>query len=196
MYPTFELEKFYWGQGKTRVLGVDEVGRGALAGPFVVAGALFLEEDWVDGVRDSKLISEKKREDVAEDLTESVVYEIVEVSHADVDQMGLTKAFNYALREIVKKIGCDVVVIDGNRMRGYGDKFHFQKKADRDVMSVAAASVLAKVYRDNLMIDYATTYPEYGFEKHKGYASEEHRNSIMQFGQCEIHRKSFNLSFL
>lgn len=193
MYPTFELEKSFWEAGKKRVLGIDEVGRGALAGPFVLAGVIFDDEDWIDGVRDSKLISKNKREDVAHDLRERVRYEIAEVSHRDVDRLGLTKSFTYALRQIVEKMPCDIVVIDGSRMRGFGNKFHFQHKADRDVMSVAAASVIAKVYRDDKMIDFAQEFPEYGFDRHKGYGSAEHRACIKKLGPCPIHRRSFKL---
>ena len=173
--------------------GIDEAGRGCLAGPLVVAGAVLKEP--VKGLADSKQLSEKQREILFERLQNAAEFKIVFCDHEMVDTKGLSACLKYAI-ETIKAHFCEhEILMDGNCTFGVSG-ISTMVKADAKVAEVSAASILAKVSRDRYMCDIAPSYPEYAFEKHKGYGSALHVKMIRQFGYCDIHRKSFKLKAL
>jgi ribonuclease HII len=197
--PSIDLEKDLWIQGYKRVCGIDEVGRGPLAGP-VVAGAVVIGSDdhFLDGVRDSKSMTEKRREYFFDEIKKNCLgWGIGIVESIELDELGISKAIQKAMvlavgdleKRMKEKV--DFLIVDGNVMKigGYpmkkiilGDNFHY---------SISAASVIAKVARDRMMREYAKTYPNYGFEKHVGYGTKVHMDALKKYGPCEIHRKCF-----
>lgn len=173
--------------------GIDEAGRGCLAGPLVVAGAVLKEP--VSGLNDSKQLSPKQREALFEILQSKAEFKIVFCDHTMVDSKGLSACLKYAIETIKAHFEGHEILMDGNCTFGVSG-IATMVKADAKVAEVSAASILAKVSRDRYMCEIASTYPEYAFEKHKGYGSALHVNKIKAFGYCEIHRKSFKLKFL
>ncbi len=184
-------------QGLQAICGVDEAGRGPLAGP-VVAAAVILPIDFSpEGIADSKQISAARRESAYARITgEALAYGIAESSVAEIDDLNVLQATFLAMRRAVEALDRrpDYLLIDGN-MTIPGMKLPSQAVigGDGKVLSIACASILAKVHRDKIMCDYHQLYPQFGFDRHKGYATHEHRQMIAQFGAVEIHRKSFNL---
>ena len=171
--------------------GIDEAGRGPIAGSLVMAGAILTKE--VDGLDDSKKLTEKRREKLYEIVKNSSKYFIYEVNAAKIDEIGLSKSIKECLEAIKQHFGEDAnFLFDGNSSFGV-EGIPTLIKADAKVQAVSAASILAKVYRDRQMIEYAKVYPEYGFEKHKGYGTKAHLEAIDKFGYCEIHRRSFKI---
>lgn len=182
------------------VCGTDEAGRGPLAGPVVAAAVVLPEGLIIDGLDDSKKLTEKKREALFDEIISSAVaYGIAEATAEEVDEINILAASLLAMRravEIVRQTVCpDVVLIDGNRQTDFGVKSITVVKGDATSHSIAAASVLAKVTRDRLMERLDEKYPVYGFKKHKGYPTKDHKLAVYEFGPCPIHRRSF-LSFL
>ena len=177
------------------ILGIDEVGRGPWAGPLVV-GACLLPET-IEGLTDSKKLSAKKREQLAVDIRERADYGLGWIPAHELDSLGLTEALCKACREAVSQIqgGFDQIIIDGtiNFLRGtkYEDIVQVVPKADFLVPEVSAASIIAKVSRDQYMYDLAEKYPGYGFEKHVGYGTAAHKKAIAELGICDEHRRSF-----
>lgn len=198
--PDIALERKLWTRGFLNVAGLDEAGRGPWAGP-VTAGAVIIRNDSqiVGIVTDSKKMSPKKR-DEAYDLIKQTAsgWGIGEVSAADIDQLGIQKAvqlaMTLALKQAEQMVGAvaDYLIIDGKNVITIA-QYQMEKmnKGDLKHYSIAAASVLAKVYRDRLMQEYSSKYPEYGFESHKGYGTAFHSMALAQFGPCDIHRKSY-----
>lgn len=196
--PNFEIEKNLAEQlNITYIAGVDEVGRGCLAGPIVAAAVIF-DKHVVRGkimkeIADSKSLTAKKRKEIDLWIRENCFdFAIGEVDAEEIDQFGIgaanVMAFSRALNGLQK---CDFAVIDGRKFRGLDFQFACFEKGESKSISIAAASIVAKVYRDNLMKDNSLIYPEYGFEKHKGYGSELHYEKVLQFGPSPIHRKTF-----
>ena len=178
-------------QNSYKLCGIDEAGRGPIAGPLVVAGVV-LKSDIKD-LNDSKKLTSKKRKELYEIIKKSSKYYIYLVDAKKIDNFGLSKAINESLKAIKNFFSKDVeFLFDGNSSFGV-DGINTLIKADQKVKEVSAASILAKVFRDNLMQEYAKIYPEYGFEKHKGYATKAHLEAIKKYGYCEIHRKSFKI---
>lgn len=173
--------------------GIDEAGRGCLAGPLVVAGVILKEP--VLGLNDSKLLSEKQREYFFEILQTKAEFKIVFCDHEMVDTKGLSSCLNYAIETIKSHFKGHEILMDGNCSFGVTG-ISTMVKADAKVPEVSAASILAKVSRDRYMYQIAPLYPDYEFEKHKGYGSALHITKIKTFGYCEIHRKSFKLKAL
>lgn len=173
--------------------GIDEAGRGCLAGPLVVAGAVLKEP--VAGLNDSKQLSEKQREAFFEILQSKAEFKIVFCDHAMVDSKGLSACLKFAIETIQAHFQGYDILMDGNCTFGV-EGIETMVKADAKVPEVSAASILAKVSRDRYMCEIASTYPQYAFEKHKGYGSALHVEKIKAFGQCEIHRKTFKLKSL
>lgn len=173
--------------------GIDEAGRGCLAGPLVVAGAVLKES--VAGLNDSKQLSPKQREVFFEILQSKAEFKIVFCDHTMVDTKGLSACLRYAIETIKAHFDGHEILMDGNCNFGVSG-ITTMVKADAKVPEVSAASILAKVSRDRYMYDIAPTYPQYEFEKHKGYGSALHVEKIRAFGYCEIHRKSFKLKAL
>lgn len=173
--------------------GIDEAGRGPLAGPLVMAGVILRKH--VEGLMDSKKLTEKKREALYPLVITNSVYHIVSFSAKEVDEFGISKCLQQGLRAIQKYLPeCDYL-FDGNSTFGV-DNIKTMVKADDKIAEVSAASILAKVTRDREMIAMAEKYPEYGFEKHKGYGTKAHIEALVRYDRCEIHRRSFRVKGL
>lgn len=177
----------------SKFCGIDEAGRGPIAGSLTVAGVILLHP--VDGLADSKKLTQKKREYLYKIIKKNAKYYIYEVEAAKIDEIGLSRCLKEALLAIKKYFGNISYLFDGNCTFGV-EGLQTMVKADAKVANVSAASILAKVYRDNKMIEYSKIYPEYGFEKHKGYGTKAHIIAIEKYGYCPIHRKSFKIKLL
>ena len=181
-------------RGYTAVCGIDEAGRGPLAGP-VYAAAVWLPEGLVlDGLNDSKKLSEKKREALFPVILENAVsYGIGFATEQEIDEINILQATFLAMRRAFDAMQqrCDYALIDGNRMPPLPVPGETIVKGDAKSPSVAAASILAKVSRDRVMLEYAKQYPEYQFEKHKGYGTNVHVEALHTYGPSPIHRKTF-----
>jgi ribonuclease HII len=182
-----------------KIIGVDEVGRGCLAGPVVCAAVILPDKhpSWVDDLRDSKKISPKKRQKFAELITETCVYAIREGPPHQIDDINILQATLWTMNKCVgsllsRGVNADLVLVDGNhKIPGISLPQEAIKGGDDLHKAISAASIIAKVYRDNFMIGMDHIYPEYGFAKHKGYGTEEHREAIMIHGPCKMHRLTF-----
>ena len=191
-----QYEKELLEKGYKVIVGVDEVGRGPLAGPVVCAAVVmpYDEELLIDGIDDSKKLSEKKRDMLTELIKErAIAYTVYEVSEKEIDEINILQATRKGMREAILALPItpDVVLTDGNMTLDI--PFPQQSIIHGDALSytIGAASIVAKTYRDKLMVDYAKDYPEYGFEKHKGYGTATHIKAIKEHGLCPIHRKTF-----
>jgi ribonuclease HII len=173
-----------------RLCGIDEAGRGPLAGPLTIAGVILHQP--IVGLNDSKKLTEKKREELFKIICQNSDYHISRFSAEQIDNMGLSKCLASGLRDIMNALGEADYWYDGNSTFGVCG-LQTMVKADTTIPEVSAASILAKVTRDREMVELALQYPQYGFEGHKGYGSAAHIEAIRQYGQCHIHRKSFKL---
>ena len=178
-----------------REAGCDEVGRGSLAGP-VVAAAVILPMDYHhSALTDSKQLTHKSRESIALEIErEAIAFAIAELDHLEIDNINIASASIKAMSMAVEKLAPppEFLLIDGNRFTGYPGITHkCVIKGDSKFLSIAAASVIAKVYRDKLMTEWASKYPQYGWESNSGYATADHKLAIQRFGLTPIHRKSF-----
>ena len=193
--PDFELEEAARKRGFKFICGVDEAGRGPLAGPVCAAAVIFPETCIIDGINDSKKLSERKREALFDVITEKAVsYCIAYGTLQEIEEFNILEATFLAMKRAVEglKIPVDFAIIDGNRTpKNFEIPCQTVVKGDSKSISVAAASILAKVSRDRLMLEYDRQYPQYGFKKHKGYGTKEHTEKIREFGPSEIHRLSF-----
>jgi ribonuclease HII len=200
-YPTSELEGQIFGSGVTQLLSIDEVGRGAIAGPVAVGVTITSVETfktpWPAKLCDSKLMSEKQREESFQPVAEWVDQWAVGMASAEeIDKIGITKALALAAERAIEKLSFEPtgarILLDGSHNwlgnRSYGVPVAVRPKADRDCASVAAASVLAKVTRDRLMVELAEEFPGFGFEGHKGYASEAHIEAVRRLRPSVQHR--------
>ena len=176
-----------------RLCGIDEAGRGPLAGPLVMAGVVL--EAPVEGLDDSKRLGEAKREALYDLIVAENPHHIVLFEAREIDERGLGACLAAGLREIVAALGADDHLFDGNTTFGVPG-LRCQVKADLHVPEVSAASILAKVTRDRIMVEMAKRYPGYGFENHKGYGTKAHVEAIERLGLCPIHRKSFRVKSL
>jgi len=175
---------------KLPLCGIDEAGRGPLAGSLVMAGVVLTGE--VEGLMDSKKLSEKKREALYPLVVANSRYHIVSFSAQEVDERGISKCLHYGLHRIQKHLqGCDYL-FDGNSTFG-AKNITTMVKADAKVAEVSAASILAKVTRDREIVAQAKKYPQYGFERHKGYGTKAHMEALMKYGRCALHRKTFRV---
>jgi ribonuclease HII len=188
------LERKKWAEGFSFIAGVDEVGRGPLAGPVVAAAVVFPKGADIPPVNDSKQLSEKRRTELRDAIQDvpGVQYAIVEVSVEEIDRINILAASMEAMSKALKKLDrVDYVLVDGNRIPSIEIPAEYVIKGDGRSASIAAASILAKVYRDELMDKYAEKFPGYGFEEHKGYGTAKHLEALRQHGVCEIHRRTF-----
>lgn len=195
---TKELQLF--AQGYVRVAGVDEVGRGPLAGPVVCAAVILPreEEKRIAGIDDSKKLSAKKREYLAELIKErACAFCLASVDENTIDEINILQATRLCMKKAVEGLNLapDYVLTDGNMTLDIAIPQQSIVKGDANVYSIGAASILAKVYRDALMKDYAALYPEYGFDHNAGYGTKEHITAIREVGICPIHRKTFVAKF-
>lgn len=191
---TMQLEEQMRGEGYTAVCGIDEAGRGPLAGPVVAAAVILAPGTVLPGVNDSKKISEKKRELLFDYIKENALaYGIGRASEQEIDEQNILQATFLAMRRAVEALSvpADFALVDGNRIQGLDIPSQCVIGGDGKVLSIAAASILAKVTRDREMRKLANQYPEYGFEKHKGYGTKAHYAAIAQYGICPIHRRTF-----
>ena len=194
------LERSLAAQGFVRVAGVDEVGRGPLAGPVVCAAVILPleEEKRVLGIDDSKKLSAKKREALAEQIRAAArAYAIAEVDAATIDEINILQATRLCMKRAVDMLApaADMVLTDGNMTLDITLPQRSIVKGVALVCSIGAASILAKVYRDALMAEYAKLYPEYAFERNAGYGTKAHIRAIREVGACPIHRRSFITKF-
>ena len=175
--------------------GIDEAGRGPIAGPLVVAGAVLLEE--IIGLNDSKVLSEKKREKLFDEIIIKSKYHIVFTDTKTIDEKGLSFCLKNSIIEIMENLknDCDSFLMDGNTTFGISS-LTCKIKADASVPQVSAASILAKVSRDKYMLNISKDFPNYDFAKHKGYGTKTHVEAIKQFGRSSEHRYSFKLKAL
>lgn len=189
-----EIENMCRAKGYKYIAGVDEAGRGPLAGPVFAAAVILPEDIYIEGINDSKKLSEKKREELFDVICEKAdAYCIAEVPENRIDEINILNATFEAMNKAVDglKICPDYVLIDGNRIAGMKIPHETVVKGDAKSISIAAASILAKVSRDRLMYKMAEKYPEYGFDKHKGYGTKAHCEAILKYGPCDIHRTTF-----
>lgn len=193
--PNYEYENAAAERGYRFVCGVDEAGRGPLAGPVCAAAVILPEGLVIEGLDDSKKLTEKKREALYEIIKEkAVAYGVAYGTLCEIEELNILEATYLAMNRAVEVLSVkpDFALIDGNRVpRGLTIPCETVVKGDSKSMSVAAASVLAKVTRDRLMLEYDVKYPQYDFKKHKGYGTREHTELIKKYGPCEIHRLSF-----
>ena len=173
--------------------GIDEAGRGPIAGSLVVAGVVLIAP--VKGLMDSKKVSEKKRELLYPQIIQNSIHHIVSFPAHSVDELGISECMRIALQEIQQNIPHVHYLFDGNTCFGV-DNIETLVKADATVPEVSAASILAKVTHDREMLVFAKTYPEYSFEKHKGYGTKAHVDAIKNYGYTPEHRRSFKLKVL
>ena len=177
----YEYEHNCRDNGYTVVAGVDEAGRGPLAGPVYAAAVILPNDIIIKGINDSKKLSEKKREELFEEITEkAIAYNIFSVDEKRIDEINILNATYEAMNGAVNGLSTapDFVLIDGNRISGME-------------IPHETASILAKVSRDRFICQMAEKYPEYGFEKHKGYGTKAHNEAILKYGPCPIHRRTF-----
>lgn len=192
--PTYDYELSAHEKGYTVVAGTDEAGRGPLAGPVFAAAVILPDGLFIDGLNDSKKLSEKKRERLFDLIcSEAVSYCIASSSVEEIDSMNILNASQLAMRRAVAGLDPhpDLVLVDGNIARGFDTDTLTIIKGDSLSMSIAAASILAKVSRDRLCAELDREYPEYGFAKHKGYGTALHMEMIRRYGVSPVHRKSF-----
>lgn len=176
------------------IAGVDEAGRGPLAGPVVAAAVILPQGLKIDGVRDSKKVPEKERERLFKEIMALAKGVGVGIAGTEeIDTVNILGATKLAMQTALKKLGGqpDIILIDALYLKAVKTKQMSIIKGDAKSASIAAASIIAKVTRDRLMFQYHSTYPQYGFDRHKGYATKAHIESIMKYGPCPIHRKSF-----
>ena len=189
-----EFEQQAAARGYSAICGVDEAGRGPLAGPVCAAAVILPENTVIDGVNDSKKLSEKKREALFDVICETArSYSIAYASVEEIEELNILNATMLAMKRAVEglDVKADFAMIDGNRTPDLEIESEFIIKGDAKSMSVACASILAKVSRDRLLYEYAKEYPQYGFEKHKGYGTKAHTEAIKEYGPCPYHRMSF-----
>ena len=193
--PDYEFEKAAVNSGFSCICGVDEAGRGPLAGPVCAAAVILPEDAVIEGLDDSKKLTEKKRERLYDIIKQTAVaYSVAYGTLEEIETVNILEATYLAMNRAIEGLTVkpDFALIDGNRVpRGIKIPCETVVKGDSRSMSIAAASVLAKVTRDRLMLEYDKKYPEYNIKKHKGYGTKEHTELIKQYGPCEIHRLSF-----
>lgn len=181
-------------KGYKAICGVDEAGRGPLAGPVCAAAVILPPNTIIDGVNDSKKLTEKKREALFDVIKETAVsYSIAYASIEEIESINILNATMLAMKRAVEglDVKADYAMIDGNKMPPLDIDGETIVKGDAKSMSIACASILAKVSRDRLLYEYAKEYPQYQFDKHKGYGTAAHREAILEYGPCPYHRMSF-----
>ena len=194
-----EIEEGLYSKGIKLVCGVDEAGRGPLCGPVVAAAVILKPDSKIEGVNDSKKLSEKKREQVYENIMENALAVGVGMSDVDViESVNILNATKLAMKEAISKLKVqpEYVLIDGNQMIDITIPGETVVHGDAISESIAAASIIAKVTRDRMLIEWDKEYPEYGFAKHKGYGTKAHTDAIAKYGLTPIHRPSFCTKFV
>ena len=194
----WEIEDSHYAQGAKIICGVDEAGRGPLAGPVCAAAVILPEHLEIPGLTDSKKLSDKKRRELFPIIKEkAIAWGIGFASEQEIDEINILQATFLAMQRALDQLNVkpDLALIDGNRKKDFGVDAVTVVKGDSLSANIAAASVLAKVTRDNLMEELAQKYPEYGFEIHKGYGTKAHYAALEAHGSCPVHRQSFLKKF-
>lgn len=193
--PTFAHETGFWNEGKMQVAGVDEAGRGPLAGPCLAASVILDRDAYPLRLNDSKKLNHATLEELYDEIMASAVSVSVGLAtHTQIDEMNIRQATFYAMREAALglSVPADAFIVDGNALpQGLGKVAKAVVSGDALSLSVAAASIIAKVTRDRIMREYAVQYPQYGFELHMGYPTKSHVEAIAKHGPCPIHRMTF-----
>lgn len=195
-----EIEKGLYEKGFKNICGIDEAGRGPLAGPVVIAGVIMPKDSMIEGVNDSKKVSEKKREKLYDQIIEEAIsYSVAIVGQDIIDDINILNATKQGLTEVVDGLDVkpDLILVDAlTGINTRGIPYDSIIKGDAKCYNIAAASILAKVTRDRIMRQWDEVYPEYGFINHKGYGTSKHIEAIKQYGLTPIHRKSFTKNFV
>lgn len=195
-----EYENTLYDKGITYIAGIDEAGRGPLAGPVVVGVVIMKKESFIEGINDSKKISESRRENLYEKITEeAVAWSTGIVNEDEIDEINILNATKKALTDAISKLAIkpEIILVDAlDKIDTHSIPYISIIKGDAKIYSISCASILAKVTRDRIMRTYDKLYPEYGFESHKGYGTAKHIEVIKEHGLCPIHRKSFTKHFI
>ena len=194
----WEIENSLYSNGFKIICGVDEAGRGPLAGPVCAAAVILPKGLVIPGLTDSKKLTDKKRRELFPVIKEqAIAYGIGLASHEEIDEINILQATYLAMERALAQLTVkpDIAMIDGNRAKDFGLPVRTVVKGDSLSMNIAAASILAKVTRDDLMLEMAEKYPEYSFEVHKGYGTKAHYEALRQHGASAIHRKTFLKKF-
>ena len=195
---TWEYEEKAWANGYGSVCGVDEAGRGPVAGPVCAAAVILPAGIVIEGLNDSKKLSEKKREKLFDEITENALaWSVSLVDERVIDEINILQATFLAMERAMAQLAPppELALIDGNRSKDFGLPVRTIVKGDSLSASIAAASILAKVTRDRLMEQYDEQYPQYGFAVHKGYGTKRHYAALRECGPCPIHRQTFLKKF-
>lgn len=193
LYSKCAVEFEYIKSGHFTIIGCDEAGRGPLAGPVVAAAVVFSDCSTIWKCRDSKSVSQARREETYEEIITNLCYSFSIVSSAEIDNLNIRVASLKAMSDAVRKLDVipDAILIDGRDTLPEFIQSHAIVKGDSKVSTISAASIVAKVIRDRLMLEYDRQFPEYGFGRHFGYPTEFHRKALIKHGPCPIHRKTF-----
>ena len=195
-----EFERELYNKNIKYIAGIDEAGRGPLAGPVVIGCAVMPKESFIEYVNDSKKISESKREMLYEKITEeAIAYSTGIIWQEEIDEINILNATKKALTEAIEslKIKPDIILVDAlDKIDTKGIPYKSIIKGDAKIYSISCASIIAKVTRDRIIREYDEIYPEYGFAKHKGYGTAKHIQAIKEYGICPLHRKSFTKNFI
>ena len=190
----WEIEERHFANGMQLVCGIDEAGRGPLAGPVCAAAVILPPHVDIPGLNDSKKLTDKRRRELFPVIKETAIaFGIGYASHEEIDRINILQATYLAMERAIAQLNVkpDVLLIDGNRAKDFGIPAETVVKGDSLSASIAAASVLAKVARDDLMLELSAEYPGYGFEIHKGYGTKAHYSALRELGACPIHRMTF-----
>ena len=195
-----EIEKDLYQKGFQNICGIDEAGRGPLAGPVVVAGVIMPQDSIIEGVNDSKKVSEKKREKLYDlILEEAISYSVAIIGQDNIDEINILNATKQGVTKVVEELDVepDLIVVDAlTHINTKGIPYNSIVKGDAKCYNIAAASIIAKVTRDRIMRQWDEIYPQYGFSAHKGYGTAKHITAIKEYGLCPIHRRSFTKNFV
>lgn len=195
-----QIEKEYYSRNIEYIAGIDEAGRGPLAGPVVVASVIMPKDSMREGVNDSKKVSEKKREKLYDlILEEAISYGIGIIYQDEIDEINILQATKKGLTNAIEqmKIKPDLILVDAlNGINTLGIPYQSIIKGDAKCYSISVASIIAKVTRDRIMREWDAVYPEYGFSSHKGYGTAKHIAALKEYGPCPLHRRSFIKHFV
>ncbi len=195
-----EIEKDLYQKGFENICGIDEAGRGPLAGPVVIAGVIMPQDSMIEGVNDSKKVTEKRRGKLYDlILDEAISYSVAIIGQDVIDEMNILNATKQGVTEVIDGLDVkpDLILVDAlEHINTRGIPYEPIIKGDAKCYNIAAASIIAKVTRDRIMREWDEIYPQYGFINHKGYGTAKHIAAIKEYGLCPIHRRSFTKKFV
>lgn len=194
------IEKDLYNQGFKKICGIDEAGRGPLAGPVVIAGVIMPQDSMIEGINDSKKVSEKKREKLYDLIIEEAIsYSVAVIGQDVIDEINILQATKQGVTQVVEGLDVkpDLILVDAlTHINTKGIPYDSIIKGDAKCYNIAAASILAKVTRDRIMRQWDEIFPQYGFAQHKGYGTAKHIQAIRENGLCPIHRRSFTKNII